>query len=285
MILAAGPRSRSGIELRVGEGRTRIMGVVNVTPDSFSDGGRFLDAESAIAHGLALAAEGADILDIGGESTRPGYQPVSDEDQKQRVLPVIEGLRRRCPLPIAIDTTRADVAAAAIDAGADWINDTSALDDPEMAAVAVRYECPIVLMHRFEPPRQPGNPPFGRELVGLMVENLERRVRLAEDAGIDPNRIVLDPGLGFGTLFEDNLVVMADTRPFRRLRKPLLLGPSRKSFIGQMTDKPAAERQFGTAAAAALLADQGVEILRVHDVGPMVDVVRVTDQLRTRRAE
>jgi dihydropteroate synthase len=272
--------------LTVGEGHTRIMGVINVTPDSFSDGGQFLDTTAAIEQGVRLRGEGADILDIGGESTRPGYAPVSIEDQKRRVVPVIEGLRQRCDLPIAVDTTRADVATAALDAGADWINDTTALaGDPEMAHVIAERGCPVVLMHQFDPPRNHSDDPKGGELVAQMVEYLEGRVACAESAGINPHRILLDPGLGFGTLFTDNLSVMADIGPFRRLQNPLLFGPSRKSFIGQMTGKPVEERLYGTAAAAAVLAFQGVEVLRVHDVAAIVDVVKVADQLRKHRFE
>ncbi len=277
----SGRAGHSARDLTVGEGQTRIMGVVNVTPDSFSDGGRFLDPAAAIEHGLALWREGADILDVGGESTRPGFDPVSVEEQKHRVLPVIEALREQCSVPIAVDTTRAEVAAAALEAGADWINDTTALaGDPEMVHLAAEHGCPVVLMHSFSPSRNEGHGPNGRELVTQIVENLEARVLFAEGEGIDPCRIILDPGLGFGTLFSDNLSVMANVGLFRRLQKPLLFGPSRKSFIGQMTGKPVEERLYGTAAAAAVLAFQGVEILRVHDVAATVDVVRVSDHLR-----
>ncbi|MEE2886740.1 MAG: dihydropteroate synthase [Planctomycetota bacterium] len=272
---------RHGRDLTLGEDRTRIMGVVNVTPDSFSDGGAFVDPERAIEHGLALAADGADVLDIGGESTRPNYTPISVEEQISRTRPVIEGLRKQTAVPISIDTTRAAVAIAALEAGADWINDTTALaEDPELAAVAVEHGCPIVLMHRFNPPR--GTATSTLETVAeSIVQDLELRVRFATDQGIDPKRIILDPGLGFGTLCTDNLLLMADVSPLRRLPYPWLFGPSRKSFIGEMTGKPASERLHGTAAAVAILAMQGVEVLRVHDVAAMVDVVKVADRLRT----
>ena len=258
------------------------MGVVNVTPDSFSDGGAFLDPAQAIDHGLALVEQGADILDIGGESTRPGYDPVSSEEQIARTRPVIAGLRKHTSAPISIDTTRAEVAIAALEAGADWINDTTALsEDPELAAVAAQHGCPVVLMHRFDPPRDPAGGPSTRDAAEHIVENLERRVQFAADQGIDPERIILDPGLGFGTLFQDNLILMADISPLRRLPHPWLFGPSRKSFIGEVTGKPAPERVHGTAAAVAILAMQGVEVLRVHDVAAMVDVVKVADRLRS----
>lgn len=272
---------RHGRDLTVGGDRTRIMGVVNVTPDSFSDGGAFVDPERAIEHGLALAADGADVLDIGGESTRPNYTPISVEEQIARTRPVIEGLRKQTAVPISIDTTRAAVAIAALEAGADWINDTTALtEDPELAAIAVEHGCPIVLMHRFNPPRDTATSTL-ETVTESVLQDLELRVRFATDQGIDPKRIILDPGLGFGTLCTDNLLLMADVSPLRRLPYPWLFGPSRKSFIGEMTGKPASERLHGTAAAVAILAMQGVEVLRVHDVAAMVDVVKVADRLRT----
>lgn len=263
------------------ERRTRLMGVVNVTPDSFSDGGAFLDPGAAIEHGLRLAGEGADILDIGGESSRPGYVPVPATEQLRRILPVVEGLRRQTDLPLSIDTTRAAVATACLDAGADWINDTSALlEDPDLGPLLAGRNCHVVLMHRFDPPRRDGDRPNGRGLVELVATELEQLAGRAIRQGIDPARIILDPGLGFGTLYADSLALIADVGPLRRLPHPLLFGPSRKSFIGRLTGRPAADRTFGTAAAVAALALQAVEILRVHDVAAMVDVVQVADTLR-----
>ncbi len=193
-----------GSDIDLGGEQTRIMGVVNVTPDSFSDGGSFLDPERAIQHGLALIEQGADILDIGGESTRPDYTPVSAEEQIARTQPVIAGLRQQTSIPISIDTTRAAVAAAGLEAGADWINDTTALaGDPELASVAVQYACPIVLMHRFDPGRNASSRQNGPAMVEAVANNLALRVEFAQAQGIDPRRIILDPGLGFGTLFED----------------------------------------------------------------------------------
>ncbi len=267
--------------LTLGGGHTRVMGVVNVTPDSFSDGGEFLDPGRAIEHGLTLLAEGADILDIGGESTRPGYAPVGVDEQIRRTRPVIEGLRRQSRTPISIDTTLAPVAQAALDAGADWINDTTALTaDPELVTLAARHACPIVLMHRFEPARDATANPSPAAVFTAIIATLSARVRDAVDAGIDPQRIILDPGLGFGTLMQDNLFLMADISPLRQLPHAWLFGPSRKSFIGEMTGRPATERLHGTAAAVAILAMQGVEVLRVHDVAAMVDVIKVADRLR-----
>ncbi len=273
-----------GEDLTIGEGETRIMGIVNVTPDSFSDGGQFYEAAQAVDHGLTLVAEGAAILDVGGESTRPGYTPVDDPEQIRRIIPVISGLRRGTSVPISVDTSSATVAQAALEAGADWINDTTALSaDPNLAEVAARFDCALVLMHRFDPPRRRGDTPAGADVLAQIVDTLSERVEWARRSGIDLNRIILDPGLGFGTLFGDSLAIIADIGPMRRLPHPLLVGPSRKSFVGQMTSKPADQRLHGTSAAVAILAMQSVEIIRVHDVGAMVDVVRVADGLREHR--
>ena len=275
-----------GEDLIIGEGDTRIMGIVNVTPDSFSDGGQFYDAGRAVSHGLSLVAEGAHVLDVGGESTRPGHSPVDAREQIRRIAPVISGLRLQTSVPISVDTTSAEVASAALEAGADWINDTTALSaDPHLAVTAAQFGCAVVLMHRFDPPRKPGDGATGRDVLVQIVDNLGDRVEHASRSGIDLDRIILDPGLGFGTLFEDSLAIMADIGPMRRLPHPLLVGPSRKSFIGQITDKPADQRLHGTSAAVAILAMQRVEIIRVHDVAAMVDVVKVADELREKTTE
>lgn len=268
-------------------GQTRVMGILNVTPDSFSDGGRFLDRDAAIAHGLELVHEGADVLDVGGESTRPGYERVDPEEQLSRILPVIAGLRKEVAVPISVDTTRATVAAAALDAGGDWINDTSALtEDPEMADLCAARNCTVVLMHRFAPSRKgTSGPPEGREMVSLLVKTLAARLEDAVSRGIAPDRIVLDPGIGFGTRPEDNPEILARIDMLRELSRPLLAGPSRKSFLGELTGRPPAERLPATAAAVTALALAGVEIVRVHDVAAMVDVVRVADAIRMGRAE
>lgn len=272
----------SGRSLLVGTGQTRIMGVINVTPDSFSDGGRFLDPDAAIVHGLTLAREGADVLDVGGESTRPGHERVSPEDQLARVLPVIEGLRGQVDIPLSVDTTRATVAAAALDAGADWINDTSALtEDPEMADLCADRNCTVVLMHRFVPDlKAASGPPTGKDMVARLVQDLATRLERASSRGIQKERIVLDPGLGFGTRAADNPQILARIHMLEELSQPLLVGPSRKSFLGELTGRPPAERLWATAAAVTALALAGVEIVRVHDVGAMVDVVRVADAIR-----
>lgn len=254
------------------------MAVLNATPDSFSDGGRFAPIEAGIAHGRALVAAGAAVLDIGGESTRPGHRPVAADVQCRRILPILAGLRPQVAVPISIDTTRADVARAALDAGADWINDVSALqDDPEMAEVVAAAGCPVVLMHRFDPPRRPGDDP--RAALPQILDTLGERLRAARRAGIADEQILLDPGLGFGTLPADNVTILAGIGQLRVLGRPLVVGPSRKSFLGHLTGKEVGERLMGTAACVAALALAAVELVRVHDVEPLLDVVKVSDAI------
>jgi dihydropteroate synthase len=273
-----GPDGRA---LVVGGGRTRLMGVLNVTPDSFYDGGRYVDVGAAVAHGRALVEAGADILDVGGESTRPGHCRVDAGEQLRRILPVVRALAAAVEVPISVDTTLAEVAAEALDAGASWINDTSALtQDPALAPLCAARGCPVVLMHRFEPVRTEGTAPEGRALVRQVAAALAERARFAEAQGIDRARIVLDPGVGFGTLPADNLAMHAHVEELREPGLPLLFGTSRKSFLGQLTGRPAGDRLLATAASTAALALAGVEILRVHDVAAMRDVVAVCDAIR-----
>ena len=261
------------------------MGVLNVTPDSFSDGGRFAAVGAAVAQGLALCAAGADLLDIGGESTRPGYTRVPADEQIRRIVPVIRELAGQVPATISVDTTRAEVAAAALDAGASWINDTSALTEDEgLAMVAAESGAPIVLMHRFDPPRRAEDrPPPGRALVRQIADALRARVEHAIRRGIARHRIVLDPGIGFGTLADDNLAMHAFVDELRELDLPLLFGTSRKSFLGGLSRAADADRLAATAGSVACLAMAGVEILRVHDVAAMRDVVTVVDAVRAAR--
>ena len=265
-----------------GRRRTLLMGVVNVTPDSFSDGGRFLRTEDAVAQGERLLAAGADILDIGGESTRPGHRPTPEAVQIERVVPVIAALRARHAAPISMDTTWSSVARAALDVGATWVNDTKALrDDEDLAGLAARSGATLVLMHRFEPARQQGGfPAPGRELARLVGERLAERAAIAMERGVARERIVLDPGIGFGTLPEDAVALHAFCDELRSTGFPLLFGTSRKSFLGALTGRAVHEREFATAASVALLARAGVEVLRVHDVAAMRDVVAVADAIR-----
>lgn len=274
--------SPHGRALDLTGGRTRIMGILNVTPDSFSDGGRYLDVEAATRRAREMVAEGAHVLDIGAESTRPGHETVPPDEQLRRILPVLDAVRAEVNVPISVDTTRAAVADAALRAGADWINDTTALtEDPELGPVVADHGCPIVLMHRFSPARTAGDPPSARGTVMTAItRTLAERMRYAMDCGIDESRILLDPGVGFGTLVEDNLVIHAHIRDLRELGRPLVVGPSRKSFLGHVTGCGVDDRLAATAACVTVLAGQGVEIVRVHDVAEMVSVVLTTQAIQ-----
>jgi dihydropteroate synthase len=260
--------------------RTWLMGVVNVTPDSFSDGGRYFDAGKAVARGLELAAEGADILDIGGESTRPGSLPVPEAEELRRVVPVIEALRKRTAALLSIDTTKAAVARAALDAGADIVNDTSAFRfDPAMPGEVARSGAGVILMHMKGTPLTMQDAPRYDDLLGEVGAFLGERMRLAEAAGIPRERIIVDPGIGFGKTFEDNLVILRRQEVFHALGRPVLLGFSRKAFLGRILDLPPEERLEGTIAAAVLSVDRGAHILRVHDIGPLARAVRSVEAI------
>lgn len=274
---------------------TAVMGVVNVTPDSFSDGGLWLDAERAIEHGLRLAAEGARVLDIGGESTRPGAEPVTVEEELRRVLPVIEGLRAQTDLVLSIDTMKAAVAERALAAGADWVNDVSGgLHEPRILEVAAEAEAGFVAMHRQGDSRTMQEAPRYGDCVAEVAEHLRGRAAAALTAGIAPERLLLDPGIGFGKLLEHNLALLARGGELASLGAPLLVGPSRKAFIGQVkgaeqadawrtgarADRPA-DRVGGTAAAVAACVRAGVAVVRVHDVAAMVETIAVAQALLT----
>jgi dihydropteroate synthase len=249
--------------------RAWLMGIVNVTPDSFSDGGRYFDAAKAVERGLELVADGADIVDVGGESTRPGSRPVPAAEEIGRILPVIEGLRQQTRALLSIDSTKAAVAQAALDAGADIVNDTSAFRfDPAMPGVVARTGAGVVLMHMQGTPLTMQNAPHYDDLLGEIRAFLSDRIRVAEAAGIPPERIIVDPGLGFGKTVENNLELLRRQADFHGLGRPLLLGFSRKAFLGAVLDLPPGERLEGTIAAAVLSAERGAHILRVHDVGP-----------------
>ncbi len=260
--------------------RTWLMGVVNVTPDSFSDGGLYLDADKAVARGLELAAEGADILDVGGESTRPGSRPTSEAEETRRVVPVVAALRKRTGVLLSVDTTKAAVAEAALDAGADIINDISAFRfDPAMAGVAARSRAGVVLMHMQGTPLTMQDAPRYADLLGEIGAFLAERIRVAAASGVRPERIVVDPGIGFGKTYEDNLELLRRPEAFHALGRPLLLGFSRKAFLGRILDRPPSERLEGTIAAAVLAVERGAHILRVHDVGPVARAVRAAEVL------
>jgi dihydropteroate synthase len=267
-------------ELTLGE-RTLVVGIVNVTPDSFSDGGMFAGSDDAVKHSVQLAADGADVLDIGGESTRPGSGPVDPEVELARVVPVIEGIRAELPdLPISVDTRRARVARAALDAGADIVNDVTAAADPEMFATAKVAGAGLILMHMQGEPKTMQDHPHYDDVVAEVRDALAARVGAAMAAGIARDHLCVDPGIGFGKDVGHNLAILRDISAFEELGVALMVGASRKRFIGSLTgeDDPA-DRVAGTAGAVAWCAAQGVDLVRVHDVKEMARVVRVVDAI------
>jgi dihydropteroate synthase len=262
-----------------------VMGVVNVTPDSFSDGGLFFDADIAVAHGLELAAEGAAILDIGGESTRPGAEPVHAAAELERVLPVIEGLQARgASAQISIDTSKAAVAAQALDAGAAIVNDVTALrGDPEMAGLVAARGVPCCLMHMLGEPRTMQDDPRYDDVVSDVKAFLEERMAFAVAAGIREERLLLDPGIGFGKTVEHNLELLARLDELVALGRPLVIGTSRKSFLGRVTGRPLDDRLAATIATNVLAYERGARVFRVHDVAPVRDALVIAGATVRRR--
>lgn len=274
VVWRAGPHT-----LEVGA-RTHVMGIVNVTPDSFSDGGRFLDPRAAVAAGVRMAAEGADILDIGGESTRPGSDPVDPDEEGRRVLPVVKRLAGEVDVPISIDTRRARVAADALEAGATIVNDVTAGSDPDMFRVVAGSGAGLCLMHMRGDPKTMQTDTRYDDVVEEVRGYLRERIDAAVAAGVERDRLAVDPGLGFGKSAEGNYALMRRIDEFLELDRPVLVGPSRKSFIGRVLETEVDERLEGTAGAVAWLAARGAHIVRVHDVPEMVRVVRVVDAIR-----
>lgn len=259
--------------------RTLVMGVLNVTPDSFSDGGLFLGVEDAVSRAFQIEKEGADILDVGGESTRPGSRPVPPAEQLRRVVPVLEGLHGRLQIPISVDTSSSEVAEAAAQAGAEILNDVTGLRaDPHFAEVARRRKLAIILMHMRGEPGTMQEKPFARNVISDVSAGLRRAVSAAVRAGVPRQRIILDPGIGFGKTYAQDYALIAGLSALGSLGFPLLVGTSRKKFIGRVLEGlPARERVFGTAATVAASILHGAHIVRVHDVAQMVQVARVTD--------
>jgi len=258
-----------------------IMGILNVTPDSFSDGGHFLDLDHAVAQAQKMVAEGADIIDIGGESTRPGAFYVSEEEEIARIRPIVEAVGKCTDIPLSIDTRKASVAQMALDYGAAIVNDVSALqDDPRMAKVVQGSGAGVVLMHRQGHSSSMQKAPRYTDVVGEVKMFLAQSIGMAREAGISPDRIIIDPGIGFGKTSHHNLEILANITEFIQLEQPLMVGVSRKAFIGELTGKPVGEREIGNAAAVAIAVWQGAHILRVHDVAAMKDAIRVAQALR-----
>ena len=265
--------------------RTLVMGVLNVTPDSFSDGGKFYAEEQAMEHAAQLERAGADLIDVGAESTRPGSQEISGEAELRRVLPVLGGLRRLLKIPISIDTQKAEVAEASLDAGAQIINDISGLkNDPRIAEVAARRRAPLILVHLRGEPRTMQKGPFARDVVRDVMQGLRKSVILARKAGVPKSQIILDPGIGFGKSFAQNYELLQELRQLVKLGFPLLVGTSRKGFLGATLARegkpaPPEGRIWGTAATVTASILNGAHIVRVHDVSEMVQVARVADCL------
>jgi len=261
--------------------RTWLMGVINVTPDSFYDGGKRFDPAKAVADGIGLVEAGADMIDIGGESTRPGAPPVSAEEELQRVLPVVQGLRRMVKVPISIDTYKARVARAALTAGADIVNDISALRfDPEMAVLVAAERVPVVLMHMQGKPQTMQAEPRYSNVLGEVQDFLEAQIGVALEAGVERENIIVDPGIGFGKTLDHNLILLRGLPALASMGHPLLVGASRKAFIGKILDAKPDERLEGSLAAAVAAVFGGAHIIRAHDVKETCRVVRVADAIR-----
>jgi dihydropteroate synthase len=264
--------------------RSLLMGIVNVTPDSFSDGGRYLNCHDAVAHAVRLVEEGADLLDIGAESTRPGAIPIEATEELRRLIPVVTAVAKAVTVPISVDTSKASVAKAAIEAGAVIVNDVTALrGDPAMAELIARTGVGIVLMHMQGRPLTMQQAPDYQDVVEDVAAFLSERAQYAMERGIARRQIIVDPGIGFGKVLLQNLDLLARLPRFAQLGYPLLIGPSRKSFIGELIGQPVEARAWGTAAAVAIAVEQGAHILRVHDIGAMRNVVQVASAIARRK--
>lgn len=270
-------RHRRGV-LELGR-KTRLMGIVNVTPDSFSDGGKFIEAGRAVEHALILASSGADILDIGAESTRPGSKPVSADEQLSRLLPVLEQLRTETDLVISIDTTSSAVARFCLSVGADVVNDVSGLrNDERLAQTCAEYRSGLVLMHMRGTPETMQQDIHFSDVVSEVAQSLGESVAIAEHHGVPRDFVLVDPGLGFGKTFEHNYQLMRQLANFGSLAAGVLVGPSRKAFTGQYSGLPPSDRQFSTAAAVAICVLNGADVVRVHDVSQMKQVIDICDR-------
>jgi dihydropteroate synthase len=263
-------------------GKTHIMGVLNVTPDSFSDGGFFFDKENAVRHAHYLIDNGADILDIGGESTRPGSAALPLSEELQRTIPVIEAVARSVHVPVSIDTCKAEVARRALDAGASIVNDISGLRfDPAMSQVVAEYGVPVIVMHIKGTPKDMQTHPVYEALIPEIMDYLRCSLRLAADSGIPEDLVIIDPGIGFGKTIDHNLEIIKNLKEFTLLGRPVAIGVSRKAFIGKLLGgAPPSERMEGTAAAVAVSIVNGAHIVRVHDVREMAKVARVADAIK-----
>lgn len=255
--------------------RPLLMGILNVTPDSFSDGGRYLEPRRALSHALRMQAEGADLIDVGAESTRPGARPVSLKEELSRLMPVLERLVPRLQVPISVDTAKAGVARRAVEAGASMINDVTALRDPRMPEVVARAHVPVILMHMRGTPRTMQHRATYRRLLPEIQQELRGALKRALSAGIPRRNILIDPGIGFSKDAQQNLLLLKRLSVFKRMGLPIVVGPSRKSFLGQVTGRAVGDRLFATAAAVAISVANGADVVRVHDVGAMRQVANL----------
>jgi len=261
---------------------TLVMGILNVTPDSFSDGGKFYSTNDAFNHALKMIQDGADIIDIGGESTRPGADSLDDDEEMSRIIPVIQALRKESDILLSIDTYKSSVAEKAIEAGANIINDISGLCfDPKMVSLVADKNVPVVIMHiKGTPKTMQENPVYG-DLIGELKAFLLKQIQLAKKNGVKQSQMILDPGIGFGKKYDDNFTILNQLNEICNLGYPVMIGPSRKSFIGQTLDLPPGDRVEGTAAAVSAGILNGARIVRVHDVKAMKRVVTITEKIRT----
>ncbi|MDD3905217.1 MAG: dihydropteroate synthase [Candidatus Omnitrophica bacterium] len=257
-----------------------IMGILNTTPDSFSDGGKYFNKRSALVHAMKMVRDGADIIDIGGESTRPGARDVSADEELSRVIPVITAISKRCDVVISVDTRKSEVAEEALRSGARIINDISGLKhDPAMAAVAARYGASVIVMHMKGTPKSMQKAPRYRDLIAEIKTGLRESLCVARTAGIETDKLIIDPGIGFGKTLNHNLEILNRLEEFKAFGLPLCVGVSRKSFIGNILGRPAADRLAGTIAACVVAVTKGADILRVHDVREAADAFEVTRRI------
>lgn len=260
--------------------KTCLMGILNCTPDSFSDGGRYISPDDALLHAADMVASGADIIDIGGESTRPGARPVTADQEIERVVPVIEKLKRSLDIPISIDTNKASVAQTALESGASMVNDITGLKgDPDMAKVVAAFGVPVIAMHIKGRPQTMQNAPCYKDLISEIIDSLRESIDIARFNGIAEDMVIIDPGIGFGKTLEHNLRIIRELYRFKTLGRPIMVGPSRKSFIGQVLNREVEGRLMGTAASIALAIANGASIVRVHDIKEMRDVAIVSDAI------
>lgn len=260
--------------------RVHIMGVLNVTPDSFSDGGRYVDPDAAVAHALSMVEQGADVLDIGAESSQPGAVPIDEEEERRRLIPVVRAVCRRTTVPVSVDTTKASIAQEALDVGAALINDISALRfDARMGDVVAKSGAGLILMHMQGTPQTMQRAAQYTDVVEEVRQFLKARLEAAREAGIQAERILLDPGIGFGKNCQHNVVLLDRLDAFHTLGRPLVIGVSRKAFIGKILGRPVGERLMGTAGAVAVAVMKGARMVRVHDVAPIRDVVKMVEAI------